>query len=200
LLHNFMVWLHDELGRTATQDSWSLQLLGSLNFWGLLEGTHLLMLMLFAGTIMIVDLRMLGVTFKQTPYSEVSSKFLPMTVTAFVVIIVTGLLLYFANPAAYFHTIWFRFKMVFLVAAMANLAFFHWKIQKTQSVWDNAEKPPTSVRVSAVISLTAWFLVILCGRFIPYSWYNCGTPQSQFTNTVQSCAETPAGAVLLTKD
>jgi len=197
LLHDLMVWLQNDLGRTATHDSWSLQLLGSLNFWGLLEGTHLLTLMIFAGTIMIVDLRMLGVIFKKTPYSEISSKFLPMTVTAFVVMIVTGLLLYFANPTTYFHSIWFRFKVLFLLVAMANLAFFHWKIQKNQSVWDASEKPPISVRTSALISLTAWFLVIGCGRFIPYSWYNCGSPQSDFVNAVQSCSQTTYGAVPL---
>jgi hypothetical protein len=196
-MHDLMDWLQNSLGKTAAHDSWSQQLLGSLNFWGLLEGTHLLTLMIFAGTIMLVDLRMLGVTFKKTPYSEVSAKFLPLTVTAFGILVVTGSLLYFANPVVYFHNLWFRFKMVFLVLAMANLVFFHFKTQKSQAIWDASEKPPLSVRMSAAISIAAWLLVIGCGRFIPYSWYNCGTPQGAFTNAVQACAQTPYGAVPL---
>src|SRR5436190_2110347 len=52
--------------------SWSEALASSLNFWGLLEGTHVLSLMLFAGTIFVVDLRLLGLTFKRTPVAVIS--------------------------------------------------------------------------------------------------------------------------------
>ena len=53
MIRAFLVWLQTTLGKGPGPDdqSWSEALLGSLNFWGLLEGTHLLTLMLFAGTI-----------------------------------------------------------------------------------------------------------------------------------------------------
>ena len=43
MIREALVWLQNELGKGAgdTAQSWSEALLGSLNFWGLLEGTHL---------------------------------------------------------------------------------------------------------------------------------------------------------------
>ena len=81
---------------------------------------------------------------------------------------VTGVMLFFASPEAYYHNVWFRFKVVFMIAAVVNLAFFHNKIQKTQAAWDNAETPPPAVRRSAAISLICWTLVIGAGLRLPF--------------------------------
>src|SRR3954447_12560012 len=102
-------------------ETWSQALEQSLNFWGLLEGSHLLFLVLFAGTIFIVDLRLLGVTFRRTPVSVVSDKVLPLTVAGFALMIATGVALFFAKPVVYYHSVWFRFKLVFLAIAMLNI-------------------------------------------------------------------------------
>ena len=40
--------------------------------------------------------------------------------------------------------------------------------------------------VSAAASLILWTLVIICGRFIPYNWYDCGKAQPDFINWVCS--------------
>ena len=78
MLHEFVSWIQLELGK-ATPDgvSWSQALIESLTFWNLLEGTHLLSLMIFVGTIMLVDLRMLGLIFKSTPLTQISARVLP---------------------------------------------------------------------------------------------------------------------------
>lgn len=199
MIREFLVWLQTELGKGSGDypQSWSEALLGSLNFWGLLEGTHLLALMLFAGTIFIVDLRLLGATFRKTPVSVISEKVLPLTVAGFIVVVVTGLALFYAKPLVYYHNIWFRLKVVFIILAMINIVAFHFRVQRNQAQWDTAEKPPASARASAIISLTAWVLVIIMGRFIAYSWFECGKPMSDFMNAAQSCAASEAGAAPL---
>src|SRR3569623_435594 len=85
----FLTWLEHSLGKGPSPDaqSWSEALLGSLNFWGLLEGTHLIMLMLFAGTIAVVDLRLLGVTFRKTRVSVVTDAILTQTVVGFIFVV-----------------------------------------------------------------------------------------------------------------
>lgn len=199
MVREFLAWLQTELGKGPGDypQSWSEALLGSLNFWGLLEGTHLLALMLFAGTIFIVDLRLLGAAFRKTPVSVISEKVLPLTVAGFAIVIITGLALFFAKPLVYYHNIWFRLKLVFILLAMINIVVFHFRVQRNQASWDMAPKPPTSARASAIISLTAWVLVIIMGRFIAYSWFECGKPMSDFLNAAQSCAASEAGAVPL---
>ncbi len=60
---------------------------------------------------------------------------------------------------------------------------------------DADEKPPRAARLSAAGSLIAWLLVITCGRFIPYDWYECGKPQTAFINSVQECKTSEKGEV-----
>jgi uncharacterized membrane protein len=196
LLSDFFDWLQNSWGAAQPGDgtSYSQLLLSSLNFWGLLEGTHLLTLMLFFGTIMLVDLRLLGVTFREYPISVLSRRLLPLTVVAFVIMIVTGLLLFFSKPEIYWHNIWFRAKMVLLVLALANIVIFHFMVQKNQDAWDTAPKPPSKARLAGLISLASWILIIAFGRFIAYNWFECGKPQPDWVNVVQDCAASSKGA------
>ena len=190
----FLNWLEHSLGKHGPAgQSWSEALLGSLNFWNLLEGTHLIVLMLFAGTIMVVDLRLLGVTFRKTKVSVISDRVLPLTIFSFIFVVITGLGLLYAKPIFYYHTIWFRVKMVFLALALLNIMVFHGQVQKTIGTWDADETPPAPARFSAAASLILWTLVILCGRFIPYNWYECGKPQSDFINWVEECKTSEKG-------
>jgi hypothetical protein len=191
----FLNWLEHVFGKGPSPDgqSFSEALLGSLNFWNVLEGTHLIALMLFAGTIFVVDLRLLGVTFRKTKVSTISDAVLPLTVYSFIFVSLTGMGLLFAKPIFYYHTIWFLVKMVFLALALLNIVVFHGRVQATQDTWDADETPPRAARMSAAASLILWTLVILCGRFIPYNWFECGKPQPAFVNWVQQCKTSEKG-------
>ncbi len=196
MLHNFLVWVQ-ELGRSAdgVTPSWSEALQSAPNFWGLLEATHVLSLMLFAGTIFVVDLRLLGVTFRRTPVSVLSDRVLPLTVIGFAIIVTTGLALFFSKPVPYYHNFWFRAKVVFILIALINIVVFHFKVQRNIGAWNTLAKPPTAARVSAVVSLTAWLCVIFFGRFIAFEWLECGKPIPHWINVVQECSVTEYGAV-----
>jgi hypothetical protein len=177
--------------------SWSQNLASTLNFWGLLEGTHVLTLMLFAGTIFVVDARLLGLVFRRTPVSVVSDRVLPLTVFGFLIMILTGTALFFAKPLLYYHSLWFRLKMVFLVIAAVNIAIFHFRVQRNIHEWDTLAAPPGKARLSAAVSLLSWILVITFGRFIAYDWTNCGKPQAHWINVAEECARSDNGALEL---
>lgn len=186
-----------ELGKGPGEydPSWSEQLASTLNVWSLLEGFHVLSLMLFAGTIFLVDFRLLGWSFRKTPISTISDRILPLTVFGFALMVLTGVALFYAKPLLYYHNIWFRLKLVFLIVASVNILAFHFRVQRSRDQWDTAEHPPASVKASAWISLSAWILVITFGRFIAYDWYECGKPLPHWANVAQSCAASEHGAV-----
>jgi hypothetical protein len=175
LFHDLLQWLQDVPGATDGDPttSWSQQFAGSLHLWALTEGTHVLSLMLFAGTILMVDLRMLGVAFKNVPYSTLNNKVLPFTVWGFVIVTVTGVMLFLSNPVHYYHSVFFRAKILFLVVAAANIFWFHYRVQKNIAEWDALEKPPLAVKLAAAVSLTSWILVILFGRLMALSFFEC---------------------------
>jgi hypothetical protein len=95
----------------------------------------------------------------------------------------------------YYHNVWFRIKMVFLVIAMANIYLFHHKVQHGSGDWDTSPNPPFPVKLSGAISLTSWVLIIVFGRFIAYDWFNCGKPQPGIINVLAECATYPGGIV-----
>jgi hypothetical protein len=196
VLRGFLVWLQ-ALGRGEGEfdRSWSEALAASVNFWSLVEGTHLIGLMLFVGTIFVVDLRLLGVAFRRTRVSVVSDRVLPLTAAGFAIVVVTGLALFFANPLVYYHNIWFRLKLGLLAFALVNIVVFHIRVQRKGAAWDSWPTPPAGARAAAAISLTAWVLVVSMGRFVAYDWFECGKPLPDFLNAAQSCAASAKGAV-----
>ena len=196
MIRDFLVWMATELGKGPGEFdvSWSDSLASSLNFWSLLEGTHVMTLILFAGTIFVVDLRLLGVVFKKTPVSVISDRILPLTIVGIALMVATGLALFFAKPLLYYHNLWFRIKLVFLAVAFINIIWFHYRVQRDMAAWDGLAKPPGKARLSAAISLASWILVIFFGRYIAYDWTNCGKPLPGWINVAQDCKASESGA------
>ena len=190
MFHDLLQWLQDVPGATDgdPSTSWSQQFAGSLHLWALTEGTHVLSLILFAGTILMVDLRMLGVVFKHVPYSTLNNRILPLTVAGFVIAVVSGVMLFLSNPVHYYHSVFFRAKMIFFFLAAANIFWFHYRVQKNIAEWDALEKPPLPVRLSAMVSLTSWILVILFGRLMALSFFECESmPRGTFGYVFAEC-------------
>ncbi|MCC7179843.1 MAG: hypothetical protein IT177_15800 [Acidobacteria bacterium] len=167
---------------------WSVALHESLYMWPLVESTHVLSLALLVGTAIMLDLRLLGVAMKRAPVSELTGRLLPWTRLGFVVMLATGLLLFYATPVRNYQNIFFRLKMVLLVVAGINVWLFHSRIHRSVGEWDLAMPPPRAARVAAVVSLVAWAIVVVSGRFIAYNWFDCDIqPQSAFVNWAAGC-------------
>ena len=172
LLHSFAAWLDSQ--------AWSTALHESLWAWPLVESTHVLTVALFVGVLVMVDLRLLGVAFKDTPVSTMTGRVLPWSVAGFCVMVVTGLLLFYANPVNLAHNVWFRAKVILLVLAAVNA----WD----RARWDSQPRPPLSVRLVAATSVSVWAGVILTGRMIAYNWFECGRDQSALVIWAAGCA------------
>jgi hypothetical protein len=134
-----------------------------------IEGTHLLAIGVSAGTIALTDLRLLGVIMKKDPASKVLRSLLPFTIAGFVVVFITGGLLFWAEAAKSYHNTWFRFKLLFLLLAGLNALLFHLGIYQRMDRWDNDAVPPTRARMAGVVSLILWATVIWLGRQFAYS-------------------------------
>jgi hypothetical protein len=140
LFHDFIHWLQNDLGRFGPEgQSWSNQLHESLFMWNVVEGTHVLTIMFFAGTIWLIDLRMMGIAFKDMSFSKLNDRVLPITMISFGIMVLTGLIAFIGrDPMLYYHNIWFRLKMIFLICAAINIFWFHYTVQKSQAEWDAA--------------------------------------------------------------
>jgi Family of unknown function (DUF6644) len=184
MISGFLEWL----GQTP----WSVKLLESIWAWPLLESAHVLGITLFVGTTMMMDLRLMGVTFGGIRASDFTSRMLPWTRAGFAAMLTTGLLVFYSNPVHYYHNIFFRFKIILLVLAGLNVWLFHSKIHRQVADWDLQDKPPRAARIAGGVSIVAWMLVVMCGRFIAYNWFDCDIqPQPAFVNWASGCVIPP---------
>ena len=66
------------------------------------EVVHVFAIAMLIGTIMIVDLRLLGFASTKRPFAELSRRLLPFTWAAFVVALIAGSLLFISRATEYF--------------------------------------------------------------------------------------------------
>jgi hypothetical protein len=180
VIRTFLEWL----GTTG----WSVRLLESLWVWPLLESTHVLSIGLFVGTTMMMDLRLLGVTFGGVRASDFTGRLLPWTRAGFAILVITGLLVFYSNPVRYYHNVFFRFKMLALLIAGLNVWLFHSRIHKRVGAWDHDATPPMAAKVAGAVSIMAWALIVVSGRLIAYNWFDCDLqPQPAWVNWASGC-------------
>ncbi|MDB5479137.1 MAG: hypothetical protein JWO83_190 [Caulobacteraceae bacterium] len=177
--------------RLAAQPG-SIALHESLYAYTLIETAHVLGVTLFVGTIAMVDLRLLGLAFTRAPVSAMTARILPWTLAGFVLMIITGALLFYAIPVRSFHSLWFRAKLLLMTVAAINIFVFHVRVERDRARWDRSVTPPMGARISAAISLAAWAGVIVTGRMIAYNWFDCDKPQSSFVHVLTGCPAGPA--------
>lgn len=135
----------------------------------LIEGTHLLAIGVSAGTIALTDLRLLGLVMKKDPASKVMGALLPFTIGGFIVVFITGGLLFWSEAAKSYSNVWFRFKLLFLILAGLNALFFHLGIYRRMKQWDLDLSPPSKARMAGAFSLVLWATIIWLGRQFAYS-------------------------------
>ena len=149
---------------------WSVALHESILAYPVVESVHVLTLCLFLGLVVMLDLRLLGVTMLKTPVSEVMERLAPWTIAGFAVMAITGSLLFYAIPVKTYLNIFFRLKVLFLLLAGANTAVFHRMTSNNMSEWDQDPVPPLRARLAGGLSLVLWAGIVVAGRMIAYNW------------------------------
>jgi len=134
------------------------------------------------------DLRLTGLALRNVPVSEVVNRLLPWTIAGFIIMVITGSLLFFAIPLRSFQNIFFRFKMLLLITAALNIWLFHSRVYPNLTAWDAEPRPPKRVRIAGAISLGLWCCIVISGRMIAYNWFDCDRqPQPAIINFLTSC-------------
>jgi len=134
-----------------------------------IEVAHVLSIVVVFGSILLVDLRLMGVAGRDYPPLALSRTILPITWTAFVCAAITGALLFTSNPYGYFENTAFRAKMLLLVLAGLNMLVFHLVTMRGGRVNDGPGPLPAGARVAGLLSVSLWLAVIACGRWIGFT-------------------------------
>jgi hypothetical protein len=140
----------------------------SLWLFDITETAHTLGIILVAGTIMLVDLRLLGMGLRREPVSHVVSRIVPWTLSGFALMFLTGGWLFSAEASKLYHSPAFRIKMMLLSLAGLNALIFHLTIYRRAAEWNDRPVAPARARLAGLFSLLLWIGIIAAGRSIAY--------------------------------
>jgi hypothetical protein len=146
------VWL----GRFIVDSNW---------LFPVIESVHLLALSLLGGSILIVDMRLIGLGFTGRDVKEIAREARPFMNFALVTMIATGVPLFLSEPIKCYYSPAFWVKMWTLAVALVYTYTIRTKTTRMDVVHNTARR---QVLVGA-LSVALWFTVASAGRWIGFS-------------------------------
>lgn len=132
----------------------------------IIGGLHLLSIALFGGMLLITDLRLLGWALRTRKVSDVWCLTLPWKRLGFLVVVLTGLLLTWAEPNRLYRSPSFWVKMTLFALVGVHALVFR------RSVYAHPEKLNAGItwqaKLAAAVSLLLWAGLIVSGRLIAF--------------------------------
>jgi hypothetical protein len=133
------------------------------------EATHVLAAVLLFGTVLIVDLRLLGLGDSSRSVTRLSRETLPLTWLAFGVSVITGSLMFTTSAQTYFANTAFQLKALALLGAGINMVLFQLFTARGMAAWDQNVPVPGAARTAGLVSMLLWAAVVLLGRWIGFT-------------------------------
>lgn len=139
-------------------------------FFPNLEALHVLGITLLFGSIVLIDLRLLGVFGRERSYPAMSRDLIRWTWLGFAIALITGGLMFISNAAMYFHNTQFQFKLLLLALAGINMLILEFRTIHQLPAWDGTYvASPPAVRLAAALSLTFWTSILILGRWVGFT-------------------------------
>ena len=143
------------LGQAISQSSWA---------FAVIESVHLLALAVIGGAVLTVDLRLLGFGLRAQPLDRVARDAWPWFVGSWVVMIVTGVLLFVSEPLKLYFSTPFFWKMIFLLSG----SLFAVTVRRKVTLAGDGRTPPVVMKLVGLVSLLLWSGVGSAGRWIGF--------------------------------
>jgi hypothetical protein len=113
------------------------------------------------GTIAMVDLRLMGLAFKDSKPSELLKATSTWTLLGLILVLTTGPLIYGSDPNLYNNNPSFKFKMVVLLIAL----LYNYTVRRKVAMADGSGGGAAAV---GLVSILLWASLIYAGIFIAF--------------------------------
>jgi hypothetical protein len=133
------------------------------------ESIHVIAITTVLGTILVMDLRLLGWAGGRSKVTEIEHDTLRWTWAAFALAAITGGLLFTSKAPDYSVNPWFVSKMAVMALAGVNMVIFHALTWKGVRKWDFGISPPTAAKFAGGLSLGLWIVVVFLARVVGFT-------------------------------
>ena len=123
---------------------------------------HLLFLVMFAGAVLIVDLRLLGRGARDQPLAHVARDAQPWLIGALIGLTMTGVPQLISNALREYRSDLFWMKMAILLVAV----IYTFTLRRSVALADESRVAPATRKAVGFISLVLWTAVLIHARLI----------------------------------
>jgi hypothetical protein len=126
------------------------------------ESIHICGFALLVGTVVILDLRLLGLLLQRQSVSRLAKDLSPWIWTGIIIQLITGPYLFSSDPSEYLEVPAFRYKMLLLALAL----IFHFTVIRKATAPTEGSVSLGWRKPAACVSLGLWICVLLGGLWI----------------------------------
>ncbi len=137
----------------------------------ILQTIHLLSIAAVMGSIVFINLRVLGLAARRQQVGEMIGRLMPWTWFALPTLFISGLPFILARPARYFTNPVFQIKFSLLLPAILLAVLFYRLSLRETNYWTSSEHRLITGKIIAAGSLFLWLSIVMAGRWIAYSDY-----------------------------
>jgi len=129
------------------------------------QTVHILAIAAVMSSILMINLRLLGVAGKDQTVARISSRYGTVVWWTLPLLLLTGATLIVGEPARSLANDFFQLKMFLLASVIALTLYFQRPLKTNPQFWDGRAG---ALRVIAVLSLILWSGIVFAGRWIAY--------------------------------
>ncbi|HVO45676.1 MAG TPA: DUF6644 family protein [Steroidobacteraceae bacterium] len=159
-LDPFCSWLeHTPLSQTLQNTEWIIPAV---------QTVHILSVAAVMSSVVMIDLRLLGISGRDQAIRAVAGRFLPYVWWPLPILLASGALLIVAEPARALENPVFIIKMSLLVLAAVLTLACQIPLRRDATYWEHSPARRRTARLIAVLSLPVWIAIVFAGRWIAY--------------------------------
>jgi len=154
----FIAIEQSDLAASIRQSSWA---------YPLANIGHIVSLVVFAGAVSVMDLRLAG-AFGATAPGPLIARARTVAIIAFVGLLLSGLTLFAAEASHIILNPVFQIKLALIALGLINVAVYEFALKARIASIPAGKVMPSAVRTAGIMSLTIWIVVAALGRTIAY--------------------------------
>jgi len=143
------------------QVRWIVALNSSATSAVIVELIHYLSFFLLVGTIVFVDLRILGVAARKQSLTAIAEQLFPLTWLGLLFVTLSGFVLFAGDATAFYRADVFQWKIEVIIAAVIFGLLVQWQVSREARSSRGSLTGRTTTKLLALVSLVLWIGAIL---------------------------------------
>ena len=134
----------------------------------LIQSIHIVGIAMVMGSVLLIDLRILGLGGKDLTLRQTTERFGPWLTSSLWLLLVTGILMVVGEPVRELVTFSFWLKMALVAIGTVAALVFQGALRRHDQQWGDMLAHRASVKTAAIVTFLIWLFIIVLGRLIAY--------------------------------